>query len=330
MKRILMSSNNKLLAKIFKDMSNMYAFMNDSNHFRAIAYERASQLLTAMKDDLSKFSEKELEALEGIGHGIATKIEEFIATGRISKYESLKKEVPFDLIQMVSLTGFGPKTLKTLHEELGVNNQGELVKALKDGSVLKLKGFGQKRVENMLNGLHLQKKTEDRISLKEALRISKKIVSAMKKLDEVKKIEVGGSIRRRKETVGDIDLLVSCDKKDRQKIIAHFTNMKIVTEIIVSGVTKVSVRISEYDRQVDLRLVDEEEWGAALVYFTGSKQHNIYLRTLARNKGLKISEYGVFKGGKRIAGRTEEEVYASLGLKWIQPEKRIDKGDWGT
>lgn len=318
-----MSSNNKLLAQIFRDMSNMYAFMNDTNHFRAIAYERAAQLMGIMRDDLSTFSEKELEALEGIGHGIATKIEEFIATGRITKYEELKKETPFELIRLTSISGFGPKTLKKLHEELGISNREELVKALQDGSVLKLRGFGEKRVEKLLNGLGVQKKFEDRISLKEALAIGNRIVKEMKKCREVNKIEVAGSIRRRKETIGDIDVLVSCKKEDRPKIISHFVQMKRVKEVLVSGATKVSVRIADHHRQVDLRLVEEDEWGAALVYFTGSKQHNIYLRTMAKDKGLKINEYGVFKGSEKIAGRTEEEVYRSLDLKWVKPEKRV-------
>lgn len=300
----------------------MYEFMNGANHFRAVAYARASQLLSVMKDDLSTYSEKELEALEGIGHGIATKIEEFIETGKISKYETLKKQVPFELIQLISLSGFGPKTLKTLHEKLGVNTKDQLVEALLDGSVLKLIGFGQKRVDNMLKGLNITKKTEDRITLREAQRISKGILKWLKKCKAVKQIEVAGSIRRKKETIGDIDVLVSSAKTDRPEIIEQFLRMPNVKEVLVKGETKISIRIEDYHRQVDLRLVNEDEWGSALVYLTGSKAHNIYLRTLAKEKGLKISEYGVFRGEEKIAGKTEKEVYQALGLRWVKPSRR--------
>lgn len=232
--------------------------------------------------------------------------------------------MPFELIRLASLNGVGPMTLKTLHRELGISNREVLLKALQDGSILKLKGFGQKRVNKLLSGLGVRNKTEERVSLKEALSISKAIVKEMKKCKEVKQIEVAGSIRRHKETIGDIDVLVSCIKADRLKIIEHFIHMNRVKEVQVKGETKVSVRIKDRDRQVDLRLVDEDEWGAAMVYFTGSKQHNIYLRTLAKARGLKINEYGVFKGSKKIAGKTEEDVYESLGMKWIKPEKRKD------
>lgn len=318
-----MSSDNKRLAQIFKEMSYMYEFMNGANHFRAVAYARASQLLSVMKDDLSTYSEKELEALEGIGHGIATKIEEFIETGKIRKYETLKKQVPFELIQLISLSGFGPKTLKTLHENLGINTKDQLVEVLLDGSVVKLKGFGQKRVDNMLKGLNITKKTEDRITLREAQRISKGILKWLKKCKAVKQIEVAGSIRRKKETIGDIDVLVSSAKTDRPEIIEQFLRMPNVKEVLVKGETKISVRIEDHHRQVDLRLVNEDEWGSALVYLTGSKAHNIYLRTLAKEKGLKISEYGVFRGEEKIAGKTEKEVYQALGLRWVKPSRRI-------
>lgn len=320
-----MSSDNKRLAQIFKEMSYMYEFLNGSNHFRAIAYARAAQLMNILKDDLSKFSEEELEALEGVGHGIATKIEEFIASGEIKKYEELKRETPYELIQLISLSGFGPKTLKTLHEKLKIDTKEQLVRSLLDGSVLSLKGFGQKRVDNMLKGLKIQKKTEDRISLKEALAISKRVLREMKKCKGVNQIEVAGSIRRRKETIGDIDILVSCDHADRKVIIEHFVHMKDVVDVLVKGETKVSVRIADHNRQVDLRLVEGNEWGAALIYLTGSKEHNIYLRTIAKERGMKISEYGVFRGDKKIAGKTEKEVYKTLGLRWIKPSKRIGK-----
>lgn len=316
-------SDNKRLAEIFMDMSNMYAFMNDTNHFRAIAYARAAQLLSIMRDDLSTFTEEELEALEGIGHGIATKIEEFIATGKIRKYEKLKRETPYELIQLMSLSGFGPKTLKTLHDEFGVRTKADLINVLLDGRALQLRGFGEKKINNLLSGLGIHKKTEDRITLKEALRISKSIVAQIKRCKGVIQIEVAGSIRRRKSTIGDIDILVSCKKEDRPEIIRRFISMKNVNEVIVKGDTKVSVRITDFGRQVDLRLVEENEWGAALLYLTGSKEHNIHLRTIAKERGFKINEYGMFKGTDKIAGKTEEEMYAALGMKWIKPEKRL-------
>lgn len=324
-----MSTNNRKLAQIFRDMSNMYAFTGASNRFRTIAYERAAQMIGSMKDDLSAYSEKELEALKGIGHGIATKIEEFIATGRIRKYEELKKEIPLELVRLTSLSGIGPKTLKLLNEQLHITNKDELAKALRDGSILELPGFGKKRVENMIRGLEIHNKVENRILLWDAQTISDDIVEQLKKLKEIKNLEVAGSIRRRKETIGDIDILASCKTSDRQKIVSYFTKLDVVQDVLVKGDTKASIRIIDSDRQVDLRLVEPSEWGAALVYFTGSKQHNIHIRSIAKDKGLKVSEYGVFKtrNNRKIAGKTEEEVYKSLGLKWVPPEMREDNGE---
>ena len=334
-----MRSINKRLARIFSDMGAFYTYSGEADRFRAIAYEKAARIIGDLEEDVSNLTEKEMEAIEGIGHGIATKIEEYIATGKISKYEELKSKLPLDLISLLSVKGFGPKTLKAIQGALKIKTRAQLVRALKDGRIANLKGFGAKKVENMLKGLELHDAVEKRIPLWDALEMSERIVKDLQKLPEVENIDIAGSIRRRKETIGDLDILLTCRQKDRQRVIDHFIGVEGVKRVLAKGDTKASILIKEtdqptakkrmIDRQVDLRIVEPEEWGAALVYFTGSKQHNVHIRRIAQDQGLKVNEYGVFKEpqNKRIASRNEEEVYQSLGLQWMPPEIREDSGE---
>ncbi|MGC9006650.1 MAG: DNA polymerase/3'-5' exonuclease PolX [Sulfurihydrogenibium sp.] len=319
---------NKEIAKIFKEMSHIYEFLDDK--FRAIAYQRAAQALEDLPDDVRNYIKSgKLDDIRGIGSHTAEKIIEYVKTGKIQKYEELKKLVPPDFLKLMEVPGFGPKTLKRIYEELGISTKEELIKALKDGRVAKLKGFGPKKVENMLKGLELFEKSQQRLTLWEALEISNLLVEKLKKLKEVKNIEVAGSLRRKKETIGDIDILISCDEKDKEKVINYFVSLDDVKEVLAKGDTKASVIIKEKDRQVDLRVLKPEEWGSGLQYFTGSKEHNVHLRDYAKSIGLKISEYGVFdaKTEKKIAGETEEDVYRAVGMEWIPPELREDRGE---
>ena len=322
---------NKDLANIFKKMAAIYEFLDD--RFRAMAYQRAAHIIEDLPDDVRNYiATGKLYTIRGIGPSIASKIEEYVQTGKIQKYEELKKKVPEDFIELIDLPGFGPKTLKRIYEELGITTKEELIKALKDGRIERLEGFGPKKVENMLKGLQMYEISQRRILLWEALQISKYLIEKLKSnLKEIHKIEVVGSTRRRKETIGDLDILVTADDKDRLKIMDFFTSLDEVTEILVKGPKKSSVimKFEDKERQVDLRIFKDEEWGAALQYFTGSKQHNIHLREIAKEKGLKINEYGVFKVDteEKIAGETEESVYKAVGMDWIPPELREDRGE---
>lgn len=307
---------NKELANILRNISLIYEFLED--RFRSIAYQRASQIVEDLPEDIRNYIQSgEIQHLRGIGSSIQEKIVEYINTGRIKKYEELQKLIPSDFLELMEVQGFGPKTLKRINQELGINTREELIKALKDGRVASLKGFGEKKVQNMLKALEVYQKSQKRVLLWEALSIGNRILQELNKLKEVKQIELAGSVRRRKETVGDIDILVACAEEDREKVLNYFTNLEDVKEVIAKGDTKASVIIHEKDRQVDLRVLSPREWGSGLQYFTGSKDHNVHLRDIAKSKGLKVSEYGVFDAttGQKIAGETEEEVYKAVGLR---------------
>lgn len=321
---------NKNLSTIFKDISSIYQYIGGEERFRSLAYKKAAKVMDALTNDVTEYvKNKTLKELPGIGESISGKIEEFVKTGKIKKYEQLKRSVPHELIEMMEITGFGSRSLKRIHEGLKISTKEELIRALQNGKLLKLKGFGRKKIESMLRGLKLHKTVEERMLLWDALETGNQLIAWMKNCPEVKQIELAGSLRRKKETVGDIDLLISSKEKDRNKIIARFTSMEISKEVLVKGETKASIILKDTGRQADLRIVNEDEWGAALQYFTGSKEHNVHLRTIAKDKGLKISEHGLFhlKSNRQMAGRTEEEVYHQLGYQYIPPEMREDNGE---
>lgn len=324
-----MHQANKELAEIFHDMAAIYRY-NGDDRFRALAYEKASKAIASLPEDINVYVKQgKLEDIPGIGEHTAEKIQEYLSTGKIKKYEELRKEVPLDIMNMMEVTGFGPQSLKKIHTELKINTKDELIKALQNGTVSKLQGFGAKKVENMLRGLKLHKTVEDRMFLWNALEAGEQVLEKLKKLPEVKQAELAGSLRRKKETIGDIDILVSCNEKSRKRIVTYFTSSSVAQEVLAKGDTKASIIHKESGKQIDLRMVNENEWGSALQYFTGSKEHNVHLRTIARNKGYKISEYGIFtiKNDKWIAGKTEEDIYNTLGFKIMPPEMREDRGE---
>jgi DNA polymerase (family 10) len=321
---------NKNLEHIFREMSAIYQYMGGDDRFRALAYGKASKVMGSLTDDVSVYVKNNtLQDLPGIGEGIAGVIEEYLRTGKIKKYEHLKKMVPHELLEMTEIKSFGPQSLKRIHNELKISTKAELLKAMQEGKIEKLKGFGTKKVEGMFRGLKLHKTIEERMLLWDALEAGEKILEWMKKYPGVKQAELCGSLRRRKETIGDIDVLIAAGEKQRKKIIAHFTSAEIAGQILAKGDTKTSIVLNDNGSQVDLRIVNEDEWGSALQYFTGSKEHNIHLRTIAKEKGYKISEYGLFtiKDDLKIAGKTEEEIYNKLGFQTIPPEMREDKGE---
>ena len=314
---------NKDLADLFEKMADILEFKGE-NPFKISAYRRASRIIGDLTQDIKEIAEQgELKNIPGIGEGMAQKILEYLKTGKVSKFEEVRKEVSDELIAIMDIPGMGPKTLSMLHKEKGISNISQLEKALENGSLLELFGIGEKKIENIKRGIVLLKQSQGRMNLGIAFPVAKRIVETLRQKAGSKKIELAGSLRRMKENIGDIDILATGANKE--KIVQTFTHLPEVKEVLASGETKASV-IVEGGTQIDLRVVEEDSYGAALQYFTGSKGHNIHLRGIAKAKGLKINEYGVFKGKKKIAGKEEKEIYRSLGMSWIEPELREDRG----
>jgi DNA polymerase (family 10) len=315
---------NKELADLFEKMADILEFKGE-NPFKISAYRKASRIMGDLTQDIEAIAEGgELRNIPGIGEGMAQKIEEYLKTGKVSKFEEVKKGIPDELIAMMDIPGVGPKTLSMLHKEKGISNISQLEKALEDGSLMGLFGIGEKKIENIKRGILLLKQSQGRMNLGIAFPVAKRIVETLRQKAGSKKIELAGSLRRMKEDIGDIDILGTGPNKE--KILQTFTHLPEVKEVLASGETKASV-VVEGGTQIDLRVVEEDSYGAALQYFTGSKGHNIHLRGIAKAKGIKINEYGVFKGKKKIAGKEEKEVYRSLGMDWIEPELREDRGE---
>lgn len=315
---------NYELAKIFDEIGDILDFLGE-NPFRVKTYKRASQIIYGLPDDIEVlFKSGKLAEIKGIGESILAKVEEFLKTGRVHHYEELKAKVPEGILELLNIPGIGPKGLKALYENLHITNFDELIKACEDKLVQKLPGFGPKKEENILKGLLRTKEAVFRFPIGLVYEDVLSLLENVRNIKGVKKAEVAGSFRRMKETIGDVDIEVAGD--NGQSIIKSFTHFDGIKEITSEGETKGSV-ILQNGLQVDIRVVEEKSFGACLQYFTGSKEHNVKLRGIAKDKGYKINEYGIFKGDKFIAGEREEEIYETLGLIWIPPELREDKGE---
>lgn len=315
---------NKLIAEIFRGIADILEIKGE-NPFRIRAYERAGRNIESLADDVEVLiREDRLKDVEGIGKDLEEKIREIVSTGKLKYLEELKKDIPEGLIEMLNVPGIGPKTAKLLYEKLDIQDVVMLERMAAAGKIRGLEGMGEKTEENILAGIELFKKGRDRLDLKIATDAAYNFVNKLKELKEVKKINPAGSLRRMKESVRDIDILIS--SKNPQKIMDAFTALSDVKNIIAKGPLKSSV-LTKDDIQVDVRVVDDASYGAALMYFTGSKEHNIKLRQLAIKNGLKLNEYGIFKGEKIIAGKTEEDMYKALGISYIAPELREDRGE---
>ena len=315
---------NKELARIFERWADILEFIGDSP-YRVRAYRNAARLINDLSEDIELLAkEGKLTSLPGIGQRLQSKILEFLRSGRIEEFEELKRQVPDTIFTLLDIPGVGPKTVKLLYDKLGIRSLEDLKRAIEKGELLKLPGFGIKKVEKIRKGIELLEKSSGRILLGVAVFIADRIVESLKEHSAVEAISVCGSTRRMKETVGDIDILAS--GKNSLEIIEAFVNLPNVKEVLWKGTKKASVIVEEGE-QVDLRVIEPESYGAALQYFTGSKAHNIHLRTLAIKKGYKLNEYGLFEGEKKIAGRYEEEIYTSLGMDCPPPEMREDTGE---
>ena len=317
---------NAKIAKIFYQMAEYYLMQDVA--FKPQAYERAARLIESMEEDLKDIYKygglKALMEIEGVGQGLAEKIEEFIKSGKIKEYEKLRKDCPVDLEHLSAIEGIGPKMIKVLYEKLKVKTVGDLEKAAKKHLVQKLPRFGPKVEENILRGIEFSKGDKGRFLLGYILPLVRQIEKRLKDLDFVSQAIAAGSIRRMKETIGDIDILAISNKPD--KVMDFFCSMPEVEKIYAKGETKSSVRL-DAGLDADIRVLQPESFGAALQYFTGNKDHNIVLRKIAQDKKLKLNEYGVYRGKKQIAGKTEQDVYKILGLEWMEPELRENTGE---
>jgi len=330
---------NQEIAKILYEIAE-YLEMKDIQ-FKPRAYERAALSIENLEDDVSEVYKKQgikgIEKIPAVGKSIAESIEELIKTNKLKYYEKLKKKMPVNLRELTAVEGVGPKMIMKLYKNLGIKDLKGLEKAAKAGKIRDLEDFGEKTEENILQGIQFLRESGNRFVLGFIMPDVRRIEERIGNFSGVKKAIVAGSIRRMKETIGDGDLLVTVSSPPRlasgeagpktaKKITEFFVNMPEVEHIYAQGPTKSSVRLKN-GMDFDLRVVPEESFGAALQYFTGSKAHNIALRKIAIKKGLKLNEYGVFRGKKRVGGRNEEEVYKILGLKWMEPELRTDTGE---
>ncbi len=319
---------NQEIANIFNEIADLLEIKGD-NRFRIRAYRRAAQNIEGLAKDVAELTKEDLMEIPGIGKDLAEKIEEYLKTGRMKGHEDLKKEVPEGLAVLLTVPSLGPKTAKLLHEKLKVKNIDQLETLAKKHKLVDLPGIKEKTEENILKGIEMLKRGKERYPLGMVLPIANDIADKLGKDPSAKKISVAGSLRRMKDTVRDIDILViSSNPHDVMKTFVHLPGTK---QVLMHGPTKSSIVTNE-GIQVDLRVVEDESFGAALAYFTGSKEHNIRLREMAVKKGLKINEYGVFreKDDKKLGGKDEEDVYRILGLPFIPPEIREDRGEIET
>ena len=309
---------NMLVAKILYEIADILEMQNVD--FKPRAYRKAARTIESLSKPIEEvYEEKELKKLSGVGESIAEKISEIIETGNSQYLETLKKQMPADIEALTSIEGMGPKGVKRLYDKLKIKTLDDLARAAQEHKIREIKGFGPKTEQNILDHLELAKQGKERILLGYALPIAEEIKERLKKEKTVSQVQITGSLRRMKETIGDIDILAS--STNPKETADFFVAMDNVQEVLGKGSTKCSVVLKSNTR-VDLRMVDEKSFGSALMYFTGSKDHNIKLRTIAMNKSYKLNEYGLFKREEQVAGRTEEEVYEKLGMEWIPPELR--------
>lgn len=296
--------------------------------FKPRAYERATYSLENLDKDVKEIYKaggiKALLEVEGIGQGLAEKIEEFIQTGKIKEYEKLKKKLPVNIGELNRIEGVGPKTIKKLYAKLKITNLENLKTAVEKGELAKIPSLGKKLQERVLKSLNFLKEDRGRYLISSALPMARSMVESLRALPEVKKAEYAGSVRRRQETVGDLDILVISEKPT--KMMDFFVGMPQVAEVLVKGPTKTTVRLHN-GMQTDLRVVPSKSFGAAMQYFIGDKYHNVAVREIAIKKGYKLNEYGLYKGKKLVAGENEEEIYEKLGMQWMPPELRTNRGE---
>lgn len=319
-------ASNQEIARLLAEIGE-YLEMQDVP-FKPRAYEKAAQVISGMEESVADVYRagglKAVMAVPGVGASIAEKVEEYLKTGRVKYHAELKKKTPVDLATLTAVEGLGPKSIKKLYQKLGMKTLTDLEKAAQAGKIRNLPGFGKKSEENILKGIEFLKKSGGRRLLGFAEPEIHRMEEALRRVPGVEKLVVAGSVRRRKETIGDVDVLAVSRKP--KVMMDYFVSMPQVVRVYAHGGTKSAIKIAS-GLDVDLRVVPAESYGAALNYFTGSKNHNVALRQIALKKGYKLNEYGLFKGRRRVAGRTEEDLYKALGMDHIPPEMRENMGE---
>lgn len=320
-----MPVHNQDIAAVFEEMADLLDIRGD-NPFRIRAYRNAARTVLELGRELREMVEakEDLTALPGIGDDLSRKIEEIVRTGTAAALQKLRAEMPAGLTEMLRIPNLGPKRVKSLHKELGVQSLEQLEKAARDGKIRDLAGFGEKTEQHILDALKARALTGKRFLRAAVTPYAGALLAWLEKIPGVQQVAPAGSFRRAKETVGDLDMLVVAEAGS--PVMDRFVQYDEVKHVLAKGETKSSVLLQS-DIQVDLRVVETRSFGAALNYFTGSKAHNIAIRRLGQQRGLKINEYGVFRDEKYIGGRTEQEVYAAVDLPWIPPELREDSGE---
>ena len=316
---------NPEIARIFERLATLLE-LDEANPFRVRAYREAARVIAAESEPIAaKVDEDDgLEALPGIGKDLAQKIRDLVKTGTTALIEDMKKKFPPGLIELTEIQGLGPKRVRAVYHQLGIKSRADLEQAARTGRLRDLPGFGEKLEQKILRSLEASQQDLGRTLLGGAWPVAEAIAARLRKVAGVEQVEVAGSFRRRRETVGDLDVLVTGG--NAAAVMEAFVRDPSVADVLGHGETKSSVRLTS-GLQVDVRVVARESYGAALLYFTGSKAHNIELRRIAIDQGLSLNEYGLFRGEQSVAGRTEAEVYGALGLPWIPPELREAAGE---
>ncbi|WP_428936849.1 DNA polymerase/3'-5' exonuclease PolX [Fontivita pretiosa] len=335
-------SLNQELSQLFRTLSAIMEIRGEPV-FKAIAFSKVSRILENLPIDIrAAVEDGTIEQIEGIGPHSRRIIEEYVRTGRSSDYDQAIASIPEGLIPMLQIPGLGPKTIALFWKERGITNLEELTRALEDGSLKGLKGIGEKKLEAIRQGIRMRAQAAQRMGIGEALPVAEQLLAGLRALKQVTQAEIAGSLRRRKETIGDVDLVCACkDGASGAQITSAFTRFPEVSTVLGEGPTKASI-VTASGLQVDLRVVPEENFGAALLYFTGSKDHNVRVRGLAQEKGMTLNEWGLYKLQeyekiqkkpgeapklKPLASRTEAEIYRKLGMSYIEPELREDRGE---
>ena len=320
-----MARSNDEVAALFQEYADLIS-ITGGDAFRARVYEKAARAIGGHHADVSTLDVKGLKEIPNVGKSIAEKVVEYFANGSVSAVEELRAKIPAGVRQLTAIPTLGPKKALVIYQELGISTTQELADAIHEERLRDLKGFGPKTEENILHGIGLLQSSGDRVLIDAAMSLAEDIVGEMAQVTGCKRCSYAGSLRRFRETIGDIDILVAAKKSE--PVMRAFTELPYVSEIIAHGEKKTSIRTGK-GLQVDLRVVPPDSWGAAMQYFTGSKAHNIRTREMAVHKKLKLSEYGLFdtETGKKIVSENEEDVYARLGLPWIPPTLREDRGE---
>jgi len=318
---------NPILSELFNQMADIMEILGE-DRFRINSYRKVARIIFDMPTDIETLlTTGQLAKTPGIGKSSLAKIEEFLKTGKITAHQQLLTKIPPTLLELLTIPGVGPKGVKAVYDKLNVKSVTELKKAIDDGSVAALAGFGDKKAAVIARGIEFLEKSTGRIRLDRAAEAAELVIQFLKNLSDTRRIRTAGSLRRWAETIGDVDILVAGGKG--KQVIQAFIDAPFVQEPLAAGPTKGSaiIQTESCPVHVDVRVVPEKSFGAAAQYFTGSKQHNVRLREIALKAKLKLNEYGLFKKDKMIAGAVEEEIYRKLGLDYIEPLLREDRGE---